>query len=126
MVFEAFFQNRRFCLLKCGGKCDTIDMISALGGNRFFGGFFAVKNKLFGFVYAMNYIAQAAWSFVFPAGLIVGLGYFLVRRFSLGKGVLVAAIVLGVLSGVYSMFRYIIRMADYATGDFNKDEKGRK
>ena len=75
-----------------------------------------MKNRFFGFVYAMNYIVQAAWSFVFPAGLIVGRGYFLWRRVALGRWVMVTAIVLGVLCGVYSMFRYIIRMAGFAGG----------
>ena len=73
-----------------------------------------MRNRFFGFVYAMNYLAQAAWSFVFPCGIVMGAGYFLWWRFSLGKWVLVAAIVLGVLGGVYSMFRYIIRMAGMA------------
>ena len=85
-----------------------------------------MRNKFFGFVYAMNYIIQAAWSFVFPAGIVIGLGYFLTWRFGMGKWVMITAIVLGVLCGVYSMFRYIIRMADYATGDFNNGDKKRK
>ena len=86
----------------------------------------AVRNKFLGFVYAMNYMIQAAWSFAFPAGIMIGLGYFVTWRFEMGKWVMIAAIVLGVLCGVYSMFRYIVRMADYADGDFNKGDKRRK
>ena len=82
-------------------------------------------NKLFGFVYAMNYIAQAAWSFVFPAGLIIGPAWLAVRHFELGRWVMVVAIVLGVLCGVYSMFRYIIRTVD-AVGRMNGDQNGRQ
>ncbi len=88
----------------------------------------AVRNKFFGFVYAMNYIAQAAWSFVFPTGLIVGLGWFLRWRFDLGKWVMVTAIVFGVLCGVYSMFCYIIRMVDVVgrmSGDKDDRQKNR-
>lgn len=82
-----------------------------------------MSNKFFGFVYAMNYIAQAAWSFVFPAGVTVGLGFLVNRWLNTGRWVMITAIVLGVLSGVYSMFRYIIRMAEYSTGEFNKNKK---
>lgn len=82
----------------------------------------AVSNKFFGFVYAMNYIAQAAWSFVFPVGLMLGLGFLLRWRLDLGDWVVAVFAVLGVLSGVVGMFRYIIRMADYSTGEFNKKQ----
>ena len=85
-----------------------------------------MRNKLFGFVYAINYIAQAAWSFVFSAGLIIVPGYFLWRWLSVGKWLLAIAIVLGVLCGVYSMFLYIVRMADYATGDFDPEKHSRR
>ena len=79
-----------------------------------------MNNKFFSFVYAMNYILQAAWSFVFPAGLTIGLGLLLRWKCNVGQWVLIVAIILGVLSGVYNMFHYIIRMADYSTGEFNK------
>ena len=85
-----------------------------------------MRNKLFGFVYAMNYIAQAAWSFVFPAGLIIGLSWLICERLGAGRWVLVVGIIFGVLSGIYSMFRYAIRMANYATGDFNNKDKKKK
>lgn len=84
-----------------------------------------MQNKFFGFVYAMNYIAQAAWSFVFPAGIWIGTGLFLRRRLQWGDWVVAVAIVLGVLSGFLGMFRYIVRMADYSTGEFNKQKKDR-
>ena len=80
-------------------------------------------NKLFGFVYAMNYIAQAAWSFVFPAGLVIGLGVLARMRWGFPDWVMVVAIVFGVLCGVYSMFCYIVRMVDYSTGEFNNRKK---
>ena len=85
-----------------------------------------LRNKLFGFMYAMNYIVQAAWSFVFPAGLIIGLGYLVRRRFETGDWVMVVTIILGVFCGVYSMFHYIIKMADYASGNPGKQDKRKK
>ncbi len=83
-----------------------------------------MRNKLFGFLYAMNYIAQAAWSFVFPAGCIIGVGYLIHRYLYRRDWVMVAAIVVGVLGGIYSMFCYCIRMADYSTGEFNRHQNG--
>ena len=83
-------------------------------------------NKLFGFVYALNYIAQAAWCFIFPAGTIIGLAWLLHARAGFGKWVMVVGILFGVVSGVYSMFRYAIRMANYAAGEFNKKDNKRK
>ena len=82
-----------------------------------------MSNKFFSFVYAMNYIAQAAWSFVFPAGVTVGAGLFLRWKFGWGNWIVVVTILLGVLSGIVGMFRYIIRMADYSTGEFNKKDQ---
>lgn len=79
-----------------------------------------MSNKFFGFVYAINYISQTAWSFVFPAGLIIGLGLLLRWKFDMGQWVVIVAVIFGVLSGVYNMFLHIIRMADYSTGEFNK------
>ena len=85
----------------------------------------SVKNKFFGFVYAMNYIAQAAWSFIFPAGLIIGLGWLLHWRLAVGQWIMVAGIVVGILVGVYSMFRYIVRMADWV-GKISAEDRKRK
>ena len=84
-----------------------------------------MRNKFFSFVYAMNYIAQAAWSFVFPAGLVIGLGCFLRWRFEVGQWVMAVCIVLGILSGVCSMFRYIIRMADWMGKLTENDRKNK-
>ena len=67
-----------------------------------------VKSKFFALAYVMNYIAQVAWSFALPAGLVIGVGCFLRWRFAMGDWVLITAIIFGVLCGVVSMFRYII------------------
>ena len=85
-----------------------------------------MKNKVFNFAYVMNYLIQTIWSLALPAGVIIGLGYFLWWKFSLDRWVMIVAIVLGVLCGVYSMFLYIVRMADYATGDFDPEKHSRR
>ncbi len=81
-----------------------------------------MPNKLIRFVYAMNYMAQVAWSFVFPAALFIGPGYLLCEFFHWPDWVMVAAIVLGVVNGIYSMFLYIVRYAKYSTG-YTKEKK---
>ncbi len=63
----------------------------------------------FRFVYALNYISQAAFMLICPAGLIIWGGWALVHRAGLGKWVLVIAIVLGILTGLYTMFSYILK-----------------
>lgn len=64
----------------------------------------------FKFIYAINFVMQAGFSMVCPAGLIILGGWLLNTRCGVGGWVMTAAIVLGVLVGVYSMFYYIIKM----------------
>lgn len=85
-----------------------------------------LKNKLFGFLYAMNYIANAAWAFVFPTALLIALGWVLWQYAALGKWVMAVAIILGVLCGLYNMFVFLVRMADYSSGDWNRDDKKKR
>ena len=65
--------------------------------------------SLFRFVYALNYISQAAFMLICPAGLIIWSGWALVHRVGLGKWVLILAIVLGILVGLYTMFSFILK-----------------
>ncbi len=67
-----------------------------------------MHKKIFSFVYAINYITQAAITMIIPAGLIIGGGWLLHNRCGIGKWVMVLAIVLGVLTGIYSLFHFII------------------
>ena len=79
--------------------------------------------KVFRVVYALNFIAQAAFSMVCPAGVIIFAGWFLRNRCGVGQWVMIAAIVVGVLVGVYSMFYYIFKMS-YAVDPTQSNEKG--
>ncbi len=67
-----------------------------------------MPKKIFSFVYALNYIMQAAITMLVPAGLIIGGGWLLNNRCGVGKWVMVVAIILGVLAGIYSLFHFII------------------
>ena len=72
-----------------------------------------MPKKLFSFVYALNYISQTAFCLITPAALWIGGGWFLTNRCGVGKWAMVVAIVLGVLTGLYSMFHFLITTAKY-------------
>lgn len=89
----------------------------------------AVPKKLFRFVYALNYVFQAAFCMLTPTGLFVGGGWLLVHRCGVGKWAMVVSILLGVLLGFYSMFSYIIKTAKYVdptTPNGKENDRGRK
>ena len=67
-----------------------------------------MPKKIFSFVYALNYISQAAFTLIIPAALIIGGGWLLTNRCGVGKWAMAVAIVLGVLIGIYSLFSFII------------------
>ena len=67
-----------------------------------------MPKKIFSFVYALNYITQAAFTMVTPAALIIGGGWLLTNRCGVGSWAMVTAIILGVLTGIYSLFYFII------------------
>lgn len=68
-----------------------------------------MPKKFFRFAYALNFIFQAGVTMVVPVGLFLLAGWFVTARLGAGNWAMVLAIVLGVLSGVYSMFRFIIK-----------------
>ncbi len=85
-----------------------------------------MPKKLFHFVYALHYITQAAFALVFPAGLIVLLGWLMTNRWGCGRWAVVTGVVLGALCGVYSMFRFIltaVKTFDPTQGDDSCDGK---
>ncbi len=92
--------------------------------------------KLFDFAYIMNFMSQAAFSFAFPFFIWLVLGYLLTSKAGLGDWVMIVCIVIGIVNSVYSMFKYIITMADRATGgriknngksvDKNKNENNKE
>lgn len=85
-----------------------------------------MPKKLFRAVYALNYIAQAGFSMVFPAGVLIGLGWLLTERCGLGRWVMALAIVFGVLTGIYSMFYYIIKTIRHFDPMEKEEPHGRK
>ncbi len=72
-----------------------------------------MHKKLFRAVYALNYIFQAAFSMLCPAGLLILGGWYLTYRCGWGKWVLITAIVLGVLAGFYCMIYFIMKTMNY-------------
>lgn len=82
-----------------------------------------MKGKIFNFAYAMNFISQSAFSLIFPLGIFLGLGYWLTNSLSAPKWVFAVCIVLGVLSGVVSMFKYIILASKHMPRAKEKGDK---
>lgn len=62
----------------------------------------------FCFAYAMQYVFQVTFSMLTPAALFIGGGWLLHTRCGLGKWVLIVGIVLGLVSGLYSMFAFLL------------------
>lgn len=72
-----------------------------------------MPKKIFSFVYALNYISQAAITMIIPAGLVIGAGWLLTNRCGVGKWAMVISIILGVLLGIVSLFRFLISTVNY-------------
>ena len=87
---------------------------------------FAMRGKLFNFAYAMNFISQSAFSLVFPLGIFLALGYWLTNSVGAPKWVFAICIVIGVLSGVVSMFKYIIIASKHMPRAKEREEKNGK
>lgn len=68
-----------------------------------------MPKKMFHIAYAVNYVLQAGFSFAFPAGLLGLLGWLATNRWGAGRWAVILGVVLGALTGVYSMFRYILK-----------------
>lgn len=81
-----------------------------------------MPKKLFKAVYALNFIFQAAFSMIVPAGLLILGGWYLNSRCGWGRWVLITAIVLGVVFGFYSMIYYIVKTKDYIDPTEHKGE----
>ena len=81
-----------------------------------------MPKKLFQTVYAFQYLTQAAFSLLFPAGAFILGGYLLNRYCGLGNWVLILAIVLGVLLGFGSMISFLLKTS-YAIDPTEKEDK---
>lgn len=83
-----------------------------------------MPKKFFRAVYALNYIMQAAFCMLCPAGLLILGGWYLNVRCGVGKWVLIAAIVFGVIFGFYSMLHFILKTMDHVDPTSSKGGKG--
>jgi len=69
----------------------------------------SMPKKIFHFAYSLNFVIQAGFSMVCPAGLIILGGWLLRTKCGAGKWVMALAIILGIFIGFYSMFYYIVK-----------------
>ena len=81
-----------------------------------------MPKKVFRVMYALNYVTQAAFCLLCPAGLLILGGWFLTNRCGVGKWAMVAAIVLGVLFGLYSMFSFHLKTMDHIDPTQEKED----
>ncbi len=70
-------------------------------------------SKFYEFTYALNVFIQSCLSFVFPAALFIVPAWALVCYCSVGKWIYIPAIILGVVSGSYSIFKYAATYTKY-------------
>lgn len=66
-----------------------------------------MNKKSFEIANAITSITQAGLTVIVPVIICIWGGNFIVKKFSLPEYVMVIAVVLGVLSGFYSMFKYL-------------------
>lgn len=85
-----------------------------------------MRGKIFNFAYAMNFISQSAFSLIFPLGLFLALGYWLTEKLGAPTWVFVLCIVFGTISGVVSMFKYIILASKHMPRAKEKEDKNGK
>lgn len=88
-----------------------------------------VHKDIFRFTYAMNYVIQVTVCMITPAALWIGLGWLCYNRWGMGKWVMIPAIVLGVVSGAVSMFRFLmtsVRAIDPTASDSTDNSVGKK
>lgn len=68
-----------------------------------------MPKKVFRFAYALNFVFQVGITMVCPAALFIFCGWYLTEHLGVGRWAMIVGIVLGVLTGVYSMFRFIMK-----------------
>ena len=67
-----------------------------------------MPKKVFRVAYAINFLTQAIYTMIFPAALFIGGGWLLQSKCGWGKWVMILGVVLGVLTGIFSFFRFIM------------------
>ena len=81
-----------------------------------------MHKKIFSFVYAVNYILQAGFSMICPAGLIILGGWLLTEKCGVGRWARIVAIVFGVLCGIYSLFRFLMTTMNHMDPTKKKED----
>lgn len=79
-----------------------------------------MHKDIFRFTYALNYVFQVTICLLTPAAIWIGLGWLCCHRWGVGKWIMIPAIILGVISGSVSMFRFLMtsaRVIDPTTPD---------
>lgn len=64
--------------------------------------------KFVGFVYYTNIVIQSVLSLLCPVALLTALAWYLVEKRGLPDWVYVPAVLLGTVSGLFSMVKYVI------------------
>ena len=67
-----------------------------------------MPKKVFRVAYAINYLTHAIFTLLCPAVLFIGGAWLLQNKCGWGNWVMIVGIVLGVLTGVFSFFRFIL------------------
>lgn len=78
-----------------------------------------MRNRVFNTVYMLNIVFQGILTLLTPAALFFFISYLLVKRCSFPDWCYAIAIILGILTGLYSMLKFLIN----ATRVFERIEK---
>ena len=75
-------------------------------------------------VYVLNMLIQSLFTLALPIGAAIGISYLLVNHASVGGWIYAVLITLGIISGFFSMIRFIIRgMAALEALEKQREEK---
>ena len=88
-----------------------------------------MHKDIFRFTYALNYVFQVTVCLLTPAAIWIGLGWLCYHRWGVGKWIMILSIVLGVVSGAVSMFRFLMtsaRIIDPTSPEPAGDPMGKK
>ena len=80
-----------------------------------------MHKKIYDIIFALNIVFQAGFSGLIPAGIIFLAFYFVNNKYDIGKGFIAFGIVISVLVGVYSFFRFAIKTTELLNNIKNKD-----
>lgn len=83
-----------------------------------------MRGQAVSFLYVLNIIMQALFSLVFTVAIFFGIAYLLVELAGLPSFIYAIFILLGVVSGIYSMVKFIL--SSMATVDRLERERNSK